>query len=195
MATYTTTGSTDDAGEVAATNVTSVTLDGTTVDAKIHGLNHIGFRFPSITVAQGATVSSAVLKFDLLNNYSGVGTVSTTTVYGEAADTSAAFAATGSNISGRSRTTASVAGSTLNDTNTQFQTTGITVTSIVQEIVNRAGWSSGNALAILFIGNGSSGNFVQPYMWDYFSGTYLARLTITTGAAATVRSGFAGFFH
>ena len=76
------------------------------------------------------------------------------TFRGQAADNPATFTTTASNISSRAQTTASVAWSpaawsTLN----QHQQTP-NISSIVQEIVNRGGWSSGNAMVFMVQGSG-----------------------------------------
>lgn len=190
MATFTTTQSSDDANEVVSSGAVSITTDGTTSAAKLDGTNHGGFRFPNVTVAQGATISSATIQFEQLAGLSGLGSqIGNQTIYGEAADNSAVFATTSNNISGRSRTTAT--GTKMLDTATGGASQTADVTSVIQEIVNRAGWASGNALSILFIGTGTAAsNWIQPYMWDYFSGFYHAKLTVTTGTPPVTSSGF-----
>lgn len=177
MAVFATAASADDASEPAPSGTVSIALDGQQTGSpwpRIIGGNHVGFRIPNVTVAQGTTIGSAILAHDQLQNYSGFGDLTGVTLYGQAADNAAQFAVTSGDISGRARTTANVAGSAI-AANSPFSKD---VTSIVQEILNRAGWVSGNAMAFLFISTGAAGNFIQPYMWDYFSGTYSMRLTI-----------------
>src|SRR4051812_28005100 len=186
MAIFTLASSGDDANEIVSSGVVSITLDGTTTGAKLDGTNHAGFRFTGITIANGATISSAILKFPQLANYSSLGAViGNQTIYGQAADNPINFSVAANNISARPRTTAT--GTKPLDTATgSFGSQDIDVTTIVQEIVNRAGWSSGNAIVLMFIGTGvASSSFIQPYMWDYFTGTYASTLTIATGGTTT----------
>lgn len=188
MATFKPAASADDANEVVSGGAMNLTNDGNaSATSKIDGTNHAGFRFPNVTVAQGATIASAIFKFDQLNNYTGSGNLDHTTIYGENVNSSAQFTTTTSNISGRARTTANKASNTIGADNTTWVTgSGVDMTAIVQEIINRAGWTSGSALSILFIGDGTAGNFILPYMWDYFSGFYFANLIITTGGGGIV---------
>lgn len=178
MATYNTGSSADDAIELVSSGAVSITDHGTNNGVK--GSNHVGFRFPNVTITQGATITSAVLKFKLAN-YTGSGNVDHVTTYAEASDNAAQFTTGTSNISARARTTANIAANTLGATDVVWETNGFSVASLIQEVVNRGGWVSGNALAILFIGDGTAGNYVYPYQWDYSSGYYTAILTITTG--------------
>lgn len=181
MAIFSTGGSGDDANEVVSSGVMNTTGDGTVAAvSRFDGTNHGGFRFAGVTIANGATINNATLKFDQLSFYSSNGAaVSNTTLYGQNADNPINFGVGASDISARARTTANTTGSNLLDTVTAAQTNGYDVAAIVQEIVNRAGWVSGNAMVMLFIGTGTSGsNYIQPYMWDYFSGFYFARLEI-----------------
>jgi hypothetical protein len=108
-------------------------------------------RFTGVTIAQGATINSANF---ILNVQSGwdaaaLGRVIKYYVSAEAADNAAALASTGANLTStnRPRTTATTAWTQNTTTTASDQTASIT--AVVQEIVNRAGWSSGNAIVIL----------------------------------------------
>lgn len=180
MAVFQTAASADDASEPTPSGTVSLALDGQQTVApwpRIRGDNIVAFRFPSVNIAQGTAIGSASFTFDQLQNYTGLGNLGNVTLFGQAIDNAPQFAVTSGDISGRATTTASVAGSTIVDGPGGFP---VNVTAIVQEILNRAGWVSGNAIVIIFKGNGTgSTNFAQPYMWDYFSGTvYHAKLTI-----------------
>lgn len=183
MAIFQTAASADDAIEAVSGGAVIVTGDGQTAGTHdIAGNNHVGFRFPSVTIAQGATILNAKLYFDQLANYTGTGTIANVTLYGQNVDNAAQFTTTTSDISSRARTSAFVTAMDADQTPWQVPN-GTDVAAIVQEIVNRAGWASGNAMAMLFIGTGTSLRFIRPYQWDYFSGTYLARLEINKPAA------------
>lgn len=186
MAIYTTLAGSDDGNEVVSTGVVNNSNDGTNTLARIDGANHAAFRFPGISLASKQGILRATLKFPQLFNYTGTGTISNTTVYGHNTGDSLSVSTSSFNISARNRTHASIAGSTLNATATQFTTNGVDVTHIVQEIVDRRDWASGNALSLLFIGNGTASNFVQPYMYDYTTGFYKATLEITTATGTTL---------
>jgi hypothetical protein len=159
-------------------------LTDTTV--KLDGSASAGFHFPNVTIIQGATITAASLTFESLSNYSGLGPgIDNTTLYGDGVDNSAVFSTANNNISGRALTSNSVA-------NPGPDGAGFSanITAIVQEIVNRGGWASGNAMSMLFIGNGTAGtHYIIPYLWDYFLGTYHASLNITVpGGTLTVSS-------
>ena len=135
-----------------------------------------GVRFNNVTVPNGATITSAKLTFrpsanSAYNYY--------LKVYGIDEDDTADLS---SDPTGRTKTTASVdwdhAGFTAN---TDIDTPDIK--TIIQEIVNRAGWSSGNDMGFLILDDGGSSHYAQ--MYDYVDSTsYCALLTIsyTTGS-------------
>lgn len=52
--------------------------------------------------------------------------------------------------------------------------------SIIQEIINRDGWQSGNAIVLLFIANTDVAKKASIYQWDY-GPEYAAKLEITWG--------------
>ena len=144
---------------------------------------HGGFRFPNVTVAQGSTVSSATLRFraERLN-----GTVTSVhlTVYGDDADDAAAWSST-SRPSQITQTTASVDWDPAAWVADSYYT--VTITDIVQEIVSRGGWASGNAMRFAVLDDSSTdSNFIRCY--DYTDGggaNYNVQLTIeyTAGGA------------
>jgi type IV pilus assembly protein PilY1 len=138
--------SADDAFENAGT----VTLTDIAPDTNA-ATKWFGVRFPSVPIPKGSTINSAILSV-LPSNSSN--DEPKHTFYGEAADDAAQFAATSNNISGRTRTSASVLWDNANlgaDGSTFFSPPDLK--TIVQEIVNRSGWVSGNALSLLWNGN------------------------------------------
>jgi hypothetical protein len=143
-------------------------------------LLHAGFRFPAVTVARGSAVSRATLEVYAVDGTGSYDDLSAT-VYGHASDNSPGFGATPNNISNRTTTAA-------------FQTLHrpnwggpgwrhVDVTKIVQEIVDRPGWASGNALSILLKGGTALpvGEFRMEPIEN--AGTNHARLTIDWGDA------------
>jgi hypothetical protein len=177
MPTFLTTQSADDGYENVATGAMSLTDTGTTEPPHIDGLYHFLARFPNVTIDQGTAIQSAFFRFQQLNNNTGTGGASGN-VYLQNSDDAAALTTTASDISSRPRTSSAVTNPAA--TATLWETNGIDVTAQVQAVINRAGWANGNAMAVMFIGSGVEGSFVQPYLWDYFSGTvYFAELIIT----------------
>ncbi|HVX15956.1 MAG TPA: hypothetical protein VHC22_32530 [Pirellulales bacterium] len=99
-----------------------------------------GWRF-ALSVPQGATVSSATLTLDAISH--NTGSTQTSNIWGTAADSSAAWSSS-NRPSQQTKTTHSTALSLASASGSQT----INVTAIVQEIVNRAGWSSGNHISL-----------------------------------------------
>lgn len=135
---------------------------------------HPGIRVTNVTIAQGATIASATLGL-----YAGAvnGTGGAGTIYGRAADNAGQFSTGASLPSAVTKTTASTAVSAVATTGQKTWD----VTAIVQEIVNRAGWASGNAMAFPIIGTGSGANDVQ--FNDYASGSNIPYLDVTVSVA------------
>ncbi len=116
----------------------------------------IGIRYTNLNIEQGATISSAYMQFTAKDNTSGAVTV---TIYGEDTDNAAVFVDGGSvfDITGRTKTTASVSWSPADWTDGDVgadQKTG-DLKSIIQEIVNRTSWTSGNSISIIISGSAS----------------------------------------
>ena len=111
-----------------------------------------GFRFSGITVPKGSTINSATFKPYMANH---TNDYLYCKIYGHAVDNSEDFSSTPyiSDTGYRSRTTANSSFG-LDDQGDGYKS--YTVTSIVQEIVNRSGWVNGYALTLLMIGNTSS---------------------------------------
>jgi len=105
----------------------------------------IAFQFDSIVLQQGETVTSATLTITLGE------TDGEALVKADDSDAPTALAATANNITSRVRTTAGV---TLSN-ETADASVDIDVTAVVQEVANRAGWSTGNRLVFPIEGQDS----------------------------------------
>lgn len=120
-------------------------------ESKTTGNQIIGLRFNSITIPQGATITKAYIEFvaDKAST-----TTSSLTIKGEATDNSTTFTIKSKNISSRPKTVASVnwPASTW-AAGCVYQSDDIK--TIVQEIVNRTGWKSGNSMAFIITGTGT----------------------------------------
>jgi hypothetical protein len=114
----------------------------------------VGMRFQNVTIPQGATVVNAYVQFQV-DELSSVGT--SLTIEGDDRDDAPTFISSNGNISSRTRTTAAVPWSpvewvTVGEAGPDQRTPD--VGSIVQEIVGRPGWSSGNSLVVIITGTG-----------------------------------------
>ena len=114
----------------------------------------VGIRFRDVNIPPGSTVVRAYIQFQTDEEN---GSATSLTIKGEAVDDASSFSSSPFNITNRNRTTASTdwypdVWRTLWEAGPKQQTPDIS--SIIQEIVNRSGWTTGNALAILFTGNG-----------------------------------------
>ncbi|AUP77368.1 Ig-like domain-containing protein [Flavivirga eckloniae] len=114
----------------------------------------VGLRFKDINIPQGATINKAYIQFTADETSSGSAGL---TIKGHDANDAPAFTTSTNNVSERSTTTASVAWNP-----SAWNTAGAAgssertpeIKSIIQEIVNRSGWHSGNNMAIIITGTG-----------------------------------------
>src|SRR5439155_14212179 len=119
------------------------------------GVNQtVGLRFARLPIPKGATIQSAYIQFQCRVQTTGAASL---TIEGEAADNPGTFTKTTNNISSRARTSANVGWvpapwGTVGAQGPDQQTPGLT--SVMQEIVNRAGWNSGNAMVFIITGTG-----------------------------------------
>jgi hypothetical protein len=136
-------------GAVAvAGNDLELVLDGT------RGNQTVGMRFADVAVPKGAVISDAYVQFVAKRK----GTVATSlTVRAQADDDPATFAKTTGNISSRPLTPENVtwdlpSWTIVGEAGPDQRTSDIS--SVVQAIVNRSGWASGNAIVIVITGTG-----------------------------------------
>jgi len=142
---------TDDAQQIGTTMTTTGVTIGASLDATTE---YVGLRFQSIAIPQGATITNAYLRVVPSGTAEDEPLV---TIAGFDEDNTATFSTTASNITNRTITTATVAWS-----NTNLSATGTSyhnspaLTTIVQEIVDRGGWASGNAMGFRIQGGATS---------------------------------------
>lgn len=114
----------------------------------------IGLRFANIQIPQGAVISNAYIQFTADENQTDPAAM---TIYGQDVNDANTFIDLDYNISARPHTSASVQwsppGWSTDDATINEQTPSLT--SIVQEIVNRSAWQSGNSMAFLIEGSGT----------------------------------------
>ncbi|HSF61103.1 MAG TPA: cadherin domain-containing protein, partial [Gaiellaceae bacterium] len=115
----------------------------------------VGTRFRAVTIPQGATITNAYLQFTADEAHS----ISTTlAINGQAADNPPVFANVNADISSRPTTTASVGWPVspwLGVGDALLAQRSPNLAPIVQEIVGRSGWTSGNSLVLLVTGSGT----------------------------------------
>ena len=113
----------------------------------------IGIRFADLAVPTGATITEAWIQFRATGSNSGATSV---TIAGIAQDDTATFTTSSTTVSSRPRTTATSAWSPPAWSNGQAGAAQRTtdLSSVVQQIVQRPGWRSGNALAFVMTGTG-----------------------------------------
>lgn len=110
-------------------------------------MRYVGVRFVNVTIPQGANLIDAYVQFragDSNTEYTDLA------ILGEYTDNAAGFGTSANDISSRTQTTASVMWNYVRNwtANQSYQTPSII--SIIQEIVDRPSWSSGNAITLLF---------------------------------------------
>jgi cysteine-rich repeat protein len=109
-------------------------------------LNWWGLRFLNVNVPQSATISSAKVTFRA--NATSGSTASGMTLWGQLATNPSTFTTGTSNITNRTRTTATAAWSVSQWTSGSDYITP-SLTAIAQEIVNQAGWVANNSMIII----------------------------------------------
>ena len=112
---------------------------------------YVGLRFAGIAIEQGAQIIDAHVDFTAQET---IKVATSLTLRGEAADDALAFSTTAYDISSRATTAASVAWPNVASWTAGNVHTSPDVGSIVQEIVTRPGWVSGNALVLRVEGTG-----------------------------------------
>jgi len=142
---------TDDAEERASGSVTTGSSD---LELVFDGSDQVvGMRFTGVAIPAGAAITNAYVQFTVDQASS---EATALTIAGEATDDAATFGGSG-DISARSRTTSTAAWAPVpwtaaGDAGPEQRTPNLA--AVIQEIVNRPGWASGNALAIIVTGTG-----------------------------------------
>lgn len=114
----------------------------------------VGIRFNKVAIHRGAKILNAYVQFQVDET---TGEATSLTIQGEAVDNAATFSELDGNISSRTRTQASAnwrpsSWDTVGDADSIQRTPDIS--SVIQEILDRASWSRGNSLVLIFAGSG-----------------------------------------
>ncbi|MBN1168321.1 hypothetical protein JXA63_00365, partial [Candidatus Woesebacteria bacterium] len=131
----------------------SVTLSSSDLELTQENDNQVvGIRFQDINIPRGAVIENAYIEFEC-DEASSVST--SLTLRGESSDNALSFGSSSYNISSRADTSSSVNWNSLPSwsVDQKYQTPNLS--SIVQEIVNRGGWNSGNSLSFTITGSGT----------------------------------------
>ncbi|HQK99026.1 MAG TPA: hypothetical protein PLH61_13485, partial [Bacteroidia bacterium] len=138
---------------------------------RLEGINRnciAGIRFSSVPIPKNAIITSSSLS---LCSYETKSATVNVKIYGIDEDNTSNFNTTTQEPSDKAKTSASSDWTLQNPWTVDNWYTSSSINSSVQEIVDRAGWSSGNAMGFIFTNNGSGDNkqFV-----DYWEGANLA---------------------
>lgn len=160
----------------------TVSRTGNTGVGSTSGNSHAGLRFTNVTVSNAAAIADA--KLTLVVNTSSIDTPKLY-IYGEATDSAAEFTLSSYNISGRSLTTAKVLWNVPSPGTGSGTVETPDIAAIIQEIVNRPGWTSGNNIAIIMVDDGGDIRFNS-----YDTGTApKLDVTYTTASSANPKVG------
>lgn len=133
-----------------------------------------GTGFTSVTIAKNSWIARATLETYCIKTLYNSGK---TTIYAQAADNAGTFGTTTNNISTRSRTTASVAW-TVTSAPTGWNSAP-DVAALIQEVVTRTSWASGNALNLIWVNDTAYNTYGYGYYtYDFSTGQYAPKLTI-----------------
>lgn len=162
----------DDASQSGVTVITNGTTSGNNLDA---ANEYAGMRFVVPDIATGDTVIEAWLRIRVTGSGTDEPLVD---IYAQDTDNAATFTTTNNDISGRTATTAVVRWDVADlgsGTNSPFNTPSLV--SVVQEIIDRPGWSPGNGMALIIKGEGSDANRDLTFqMFENASGAELAAI-------------------
>jgi hypothetical protein len=144
-----------------------------------------GFRWQSLNIAQSAMITSA--KFSLYLT-GGVGTLAAN-IRGIDEDNTATWS-TGSRPSGRTKTSATITANEANWNNWAVDSwIDIDITSVIQEIVDRPGWSANNALAVVVEDTAGAGlHYVEVRAYEYAGNLHGAKLDIVFTEGRTTKN-------
>ncbi len=175
-------------------SISSTDLEMVYDSATGYGRQMVGMRFPNLAIPQGSTIQSAHITWQAKDTDS---TALNLTFQAEATDDAAIYTETTNNISSRSVTSASVVWSSVPSWTSGSSYQSADLAPVVQEVVNRSGWATGNALNIIVTGSanakrnayaqdGGSGN-----AWPTLDATYCVVSTGPTITAAGTLTPFA----
>jgi hypothetical protein len=144
----------DDAEENVATGATSTTSTDLQMTTAGTAMQLVGMRFANLAIPPDSVITKAYVQFEVDEVSTGAASLR---IRGQAANDALTFANTSGNISSRAPTRASVSWQPRSWPTVQVHGVGQRtpdLSRIIQEIVNRPGWASGHALALIVSGTG-----------------------------------------
>jgi hypothetical protein len=165
----------DDVEESATGSLSGSSSDLELVDDG--GNQLVGLRFPSMAVPVGATVTRAYVQFEADEAQS---EATSLMLWGQAADNPVTFSSS-NKVSTRPRTTVSAGWappvwSTVSEAGAAQRT--VDLSAVVQQVVSRPGWASGNAIVLII---GGTGHRTARAVEGKPAGAPLLHLEYTTG--------------
>ncbi len=143
----------------------------------------VGLRFRNLLIPRNATVTSAKLTFEVDESPSGS---SSMFIQADSNPSPAVLTSNGYNLSTRSRTSARVDWNSVPSAAVNEKVTSPDVSPIVQEIVDKSGWSSGNDMVFLFTRKSGTGTRkYESYNGEAVNAPSLVVSYRVTGAAAS----------
>ncbi|MBK9779721.1 MAG: hypothetical protein IPP55_06695 [Anaerolineales bacterium] len=128
-------------------------LDSTDLEL-IHDSDNqiVGIRFNGVNIPNGAIITNAYIKF-AVDETTSAGT--SLSIQGESSPNAAAFTGADRNVSSRARTANAVSWAPASWLTLGAYQQTPNLAPVLQEIVNQAGWASGNSMVFMFTGSGS----------------------------------------
>jgi len=142
----------DDAEEGEDGSIQLASSDLELVEDRRAGSQTVGIRFAGIDIPQGVQVTNAYIEFEADETGTEPAILSITA---EESDDAQAFSSAAYDISDRLKMSSSVEWNNIEPwdiVNAKHQTPDISL--VVQDIINRGGWVSGNAIAFIITGTG-----------------------------------------
>jgi len=185
--------SADDAEQAAAgaMNLTSTDLEMVNDDATGAGNQIVGMRFSGVMIPRGAIITNASIQFTADESQSEATSLN---IFAQTADDAPSFTAVANDIGARPLTSVSVPWQpiawNIGDSNATQRTPNLA--GLVQEVVSRPGWVSGNALVFVVSGTGhrtaesfdKAGGAPARLTVQYTSATPLYTVTSTVNSSA-----------
>ena len=126
-------------------------MDLDSSDLDMNEKEYVGMRFNDLTIPQGATITNAYVQFTAEDEEGDTGNA-TVKIYAEDTDNASEFTSRNNDISSRDSTSSKVTWS-VPDWNNGGDSGPAQMTpdlsSVIQEVVDRNGWQSGNSIAII----------------------------------------------
>jgi len=171
----------DDAEETISSG--SVSIGGSSFDMRSSQVN--GLRFQNIPIAPGTQILEAHLTFNARSTSTGAATIR---FYAQDADDAPGFSSSVSDISTRAKTTATATWNPADWDTVDEQHVSSDLTALIQEIVDRPGWTAGNSLTIIQSHDSGAERHAQTYNGNAAAAPML-RIKVN-GALVTGGSGF-----